>query len=459
MTRLVPSIAALGLLLGACGGGDTSTEPVDRDGDGASAASDCDDRRASVGPSAEEVCDGLDNDCDGEIDEADATDAPTWYLDYDGDGYGGSISTVSCTAPHGWLALTGDCDDYTATIAPGVAWNEPSADCQQDADGDGWADASAESPLAAGTDCDDTDPSVSPSMVEECDGVDTDCDGVLPDEEADADADGYVSCDLVASRGAVLGGDCDDTDPTRSPGVAEVCNDGDEVDDDCNGYAGDVADTLLEETGIDVYRDADGDGYGAATGQKKACTTSDGWVDNADDCDDSRASVAPGADDVCDGLQNDCTSTADADADADAPCPASLSGTVQLEVLPGGADDVACAGDLTVEGTLVEALCPDCVFTMRFTHSAPSWDDPDTGSSASGLHCDNVYGPGTIYMGFSSSAGEWHRLVEDEWRVYYTGTAADGTYTWSGSVDVDTSLYDGGPVSYDVAASTAVGEP
>jgi hypothetical protein len=49
---------------------------------------DCDDSDAALNPGAEEICDGVDNDCDGTTDEDDAVDASVWYPDADGDGYG-----------------------------------------------------------------------------------------------------------------------------------------------------------------------------------------------------------------------------------------------------------------------------------------------------------------------------------------------------------------------------------
>jgi hypothetical protein len=69
---------------------DTGTAPLtDEDGDGFTSDVDCDDTLADVNPDAPEICDGVDNDCDGQIDGASATDASTWYADTDGDGYGG----------------------------------------------------------------------------------------------------------------------------------------------------------------------------------------------------------------------------------------------------------------------------------------------------------------------------------------------------------------------------------
>ena len=113
---------------------DASTWYADGDGDGQggplsmtactapegwfSTSTDCDDAAAAVYSGADERCNGVDDDCDGEIDE-DAVDAPTWHIDYDGDGYGSSAYTeVGCEAEAGWVADDGDCDDTDAAVNP-----------------------------------------------------------------------------------------------------------------------------------------------------------------------------------------------------------------------------------------------------------------------------------------------------------------------------------------------------
>ena len=70
-------------------------EPVDRDEDGAFSDVDCDDSDASINPSATELCDGVDNDCDGETDESGAEGETDWYLDADEDGEGTASDMVT----------------------------------------------------------------------------------------------------------------------------------------------------------------------------------------------------------------------------------------------------------------------------------------------------------------------------------------------------------------------------
>jgi hypothetical protein len=182
----------------------TDSGEVDLDGDGF-ADGDCDDGDPAVYPGAAEQCDGVDEDCDGAVDE-DAADAATWYVDADGDGFGDpDLSTRACDAPSGSVGDATDCDDGDAAVFPGGiercdteadddcdgASNEADAedalDWRPDADGDGFGDASAtptwscaqpDDLVADPSDCDDADPDIRPTARDVCnDGIDQDCMG------------------------------------------------------------------------------------------------------------------------------------------------------------------------------------------------------------------------------------------------------------------------------------------
>lgn len=104
---------------GDSGGEDTDVVPVrDEDGDGFLVEEgDCDDQDAAINPAAVEICDGLDNNCDGQIDEGAVT---TFYADEDGDGFGNpSASKEACEQPNGYVANGIDCNDGDADMYPG----------------------------------------------------------------------------------------------------------------------------------------------------------------------------------------------------------------------------------------------------------------------------------------------------------------------------------------------------
>ena len=328
------------------GAADATTAACDLPEGYAPDADDCDDASASAYPGASELCDGEDNDCDGETDEADATDAPRWYLDSDGDGWGETATTErACSQPEGWVSQADDCDDSEAAINPGAleGCNGADDDCDgevdegavdaaswyRDGDEDGYGDPGdqrdlCEAPsgwVADATDCDDADAGVNPDADEICNSVDDDCDGAVDDDATDgrtwyldADEDGYgldSAAHLACQRpdGYVAdGGDCDDALAEANPGVSELC---DGFDNDCDG----VTD---EDDAVDArrwYPDVDGDGYGVQGSSTVSCEAPEGWVRSRSDCDDADAAVFPDAVELCNGIDDDCDGIVDLDSD------------------------------------------------------------------------------------------------------------------------------------------------
>ncbi len=301
------------LFLLACTGAETTAD-VDADGDGWSTAYDCDDASPDIHPNAAEVCDGVDQDCDGEIDE-DSTDAPTWFVDADGDGYGDPDNTqAACTAPDGAVATGDDCNDADALFHPGADESDCADLSDYNCDGSvDYTDADNDG-FAACADCDDADPGVNPAAPETCDGVDEDCDGAIDEDPidgsnwfTDADGDGegagaaIVACG-VPEGAAASSSDCDDLAAAVHTGATETCN---AVDDDCDGG--------IDEDAIDAtawYADADEDGFGAGSATM-ACAAATGLVADDTDCDDTIAGVNPGATEVCDGIDDDCDGAID----------------------------------------------------------------------------------------------------------------------------------------------------
>ena len=184
------------------------TEACDSPGSHVENSNDCDDGVSYSYPGATEVCDGLDNDCDEEIDE-DAVDISTWYADGDGDGYGDANSSMmSCDEPEGYVSSNNDCNDSAATAYPGgteVPYDGLDNDCDgddlTDVDGDGY-----DADITGGDDCDDEDSDINPASEDIVgDGIDQDCDGSDALEDVATDPD-KGTCSHVGGGDAGLWG-------------------------------------------------------------------------------------------------------------------------------------------------------------------------------------------------------------------------------------------------------------
>lgn len=106
----------------------------DGDGDGWSVDEDCDDSNADVHPAADESCNDVDDDCDGVVD--DGVGESAWWPDADGDGWGAtSGSVVACSAPSGFVSVSGDCDDSDPMVHPEAA-DAPGDGIDSDCDGE-----------------------------------------------------------------------------------------------------------------------------------------------------------------------------------------------------------------------------------------------------------------------------------------------------------------------------------
>ena len=396
-------------------------------------STDCDDTNAKVNPAGTEICNGIDDNCDGSIDNG-ATDVQAYYADTDGDGFGdGTRSKTACTPPSGYVADK--------------------------------------------TDCNDSAPAINPSVAEVCDGVDQNCNNLIDDNAidaivwyTDADKDGLGNSSATVSAcqqppgTSTLGGDCNDNDanvlgpttwygdadndgfggtstfemacaqPPGTSATSDDCNDNDHsvspdapercstrgVDDNCDG----TADESSATDATTWYADGDSDGYGVDTTTQVACFAPSGYeafggdcddtsvlyhpgatelctdpVDyNCDgstgtqdldddgtiaceDCDDSNPDAHPGATEVCDGADNDCDGTIDG--------PASTDATTWYADVDG--DQYGTSATTAI----------DCTAPIGFVGPDTDCDDannaiypgaPETCSDTMDMNCDGAFG-------------------------------------------------------------------
>ena len=227
--------------------------------------SDCDDTRATVHPGEAESCDGHDNDCDGATDEGVLR---SFVIDMDGDGFGSDAADAArmeaCERPAGYAELATDCNDEVAAVHP--------------------------------------------AAVEVCnDGVDDDCNG---------EADTGCSCSDGATRPCSSDvGACRAGTQNCVGGTWQACDGVLPTTEECDGEDDDCDMSVDEMLRGDCYIDVDGDGFGSGAPVSVcldgagACPS--GHAPTGDDCSEGAATTHPGADELCDGVDNDCDVTVD----------------------------------------------------------------------------------------------------------------------------------------------------
>ncbi len=223
---------------------------------------DCADTNTAVNPGATEICNNVDDDCNGQTDEG---------CDDDLDGFCDANMT------------------YVAPPTPGICPQGPG-------------------------DTDDTDPKINPAGTEICDGKDNDSNGKI-DEGCDDDKDGYCDTGMFTSGKPPAcpkgGGDCDDTSSLINPGVQEECTTA--VDDNCNGTTNDLG--AVDCTPF--FFDGDVDKWGTTASKCFCVPVGQYSAINPGDCNDDVSAINPAVAEICDGIDNNCDGNTDESCDAD----------------------------------------------------------------------------------------------------------------------------------------------
>lgn len=359
---------------------------------------DCDDNNSSVHPGAAELCNGIDDDCNGQID--DNIVFSTYYADADGDGFGDpAVDSSACAPPVGYVSNNSDCNDANNAIYPGA--------------------------------------------TEVCNGIDDNCDGqidegVLSTFYADTDGDGFGDAAVTTQACSAPIGyvsnntDCDDNNNTIYPGATEIC--GNSIDDDCDGQ-------VDEGCGNNTwYADADADTYGDINNfiVDNNPTPPAGYVADSTDCNDANAAINPGATEICgNGIDDNCNGQIDENSPSAADAGADIAVCSANNTILGATAPIIGSGSWSivsgVGGSIAQPNNPNSAFSGQYNKPyVLEWTTSNGGcvftDQVSVLFVNTNYSPGRI-AGFSGQTSAVCGLTQTYAAIPNHPYA---TYAWSG---------------------------